>query len=152
IAAERLRAVNQLGKLIHDGQVAVKGTPATAESKPVDPPPAPPAPPPVDVTRRKPVPDAARQKEAEKLVRELFKEQYANKARSDKKALARMLLDQASKSRDDSVALWVLYREAADAAAQGGDLRGTVESLEGAARDFDVDPLAMKVEALGAFA
>src|SRR6058998_2218718 len=28
LAADRLRAVNQLGKLIHDGKVAVGGTPA----------------------------------------------------------------------------------------------------------------------------
>src|SRR6185295_17821108 len=29
-AADRLRAVNQLGKLIHDGRVAVSGSPAAA--------------------------------------------------------------------------------------------------------------------------
>src|SRR6266849_272758 len=41
LAADRLRAVNQLSKLIHDGTVAVGGTPAEpAPAKPVEPNPA----------------------------------------------------------------------------------------------------------------
>src|SRR6266852_8075922 len=41
LAADRLRAVNQLSKLIHDGKVAVGGTPAEpAPAKPVEPNPA----------------------------------------------------------------------------------------------------------------
>src|SRR2546428_12652557 len=41
VAADRLRAVNQLSKLIHDGKVAVGGTPAEpAPAKPADPNPA----------------------------------------------------------------------------------------------------------------
>ena len=36
IAADRLRAVNQLGKLIHDGKVAVTGAPAEAPAKSPD--------------------------------------------------------------------------------------------------------------------
>lgn len=151
LAGERLRAVNQLAKLIHDGKVAVTGTPAESPPKPAEapgetPPPAAPKPPPpaVDVTRRPAVPDAARQKEAEKTVRELFKEQYAKKAPADRKALARLLLEQAAQVQNDATSLWVLYREALDAATQGGDLRTAFEIIDGMARSFDLDPLVLK--------
>jgi len=160
IASERLRAVNQLSKLIHDGKVAISGSPTeSTPAKPTDPSPAPPtkepapipaAQVPVDVTKRAAVPDAAKQREAEKLVRDLFKDNYAKKAPADRKALARLLLNQAAKSQDDLVALWVLYSEAQDAAAQGCDVKAALEAVEAAARFFDVDALAMKYTALTA--
>src|SRR5262245_6759695 len=40
-AADRLRAVNQLSKLIHDGKVAVNGPPSDAPPRPPDPVPPP---------------------------------------------------------------------------------------------------------------
>src|SRR5436190_16375659 len=71
IAADRIRAVNQLGKLIHDGKVAVTGTPA-AETVPDKPAPAPDAPPPApapppmkaaEIMTRSAPPEAAKQKD-----------------------------------------------------------------------------------------
>ena len=151
VAAERLRAVNQLAKLIHDGKLAVAGTPAESTPKPADAPAEPAAPaapkppaPAVDVTKRSAVPDAARQKDAEKTVRELFKEQYAKKAPGDRKALARLLLEQTGQVQNDPTSLWVLYREALDAATQAGDQRTTFEIIDGMARSFDLDPLVLK--------
>lgn len=162
-AADRLRAVNQLGKLIHDGKVAVAGTPAEAPPKPGDAPDAPPAPatpqpkpaplpaaPALDVSKRSAVPEAAKQRDAEKLVRDLFKEQYAKKAPADRKALARQLLEQALQNQDDPVTRWVLFREALDAATQGGDYRSASEIIEGMARFFDIDPLTSKNTTLAA--
>jgi len=157
IATDRLRAINQLSKLIHDGKVAITGNPAEApaarspdlpplptKSDPsTDPTPAP-GKPPTDVTKRVQVPDPARQREAEKLVKDLFKDQYAKKAPSDRQALAKILLSQAEKSSDDAVALWVLYREALDAAIQACDVRTVTASIEGSARVFDVDAMSMK--------
>src|SRR6185436_6042126 len=72
IAADRLRAVNQLGKLIHDGKVAVTGKAVDAPTSDPAPSPTDPgksAPPPaaLDITVRPPLPDAARLREAEKL-------------------------------------------------------------------------------------
>src|SRR5436190_12827111 len=72
IAADRLRAVNQLSKLIHDGKVAVSGKAADAPSQKPDAPVAPenapaekrpalPEKPPVDVSKRAAIPDAAKQ-------------------------------------------------------------------------------------------
>src|SRR5579862_1184120 len=125
IATDRLRAINQLGKLIHDGKVAISGAPEDSSTPGrVEPPPDPqkkdsspapppiPAPPAVDVTKRSPIPDAARQHEAEKVVKDLFKEQYGKKTPADRRALGLQLLEQAAKSQDDPSAQWVLLREA----------------------------------------
>jgi hypothetical protein len=156
VAADRLRAVNQLSKLIHDGKVAVGGTPAepapvkSSEPGPEKKPPQDTAAlkAPVDVSKRAPVPDANTQQQAERLVKDLFKDQYAKKAAPDRKVLARQLLEQAIKSRDDVAAQWVLYREAQDAAVQGVDAKAAVEAIESAARVYDIDPLPMKSQAL----
>lgn len=162
IAADRLRAVNQLNKLIHDGKVAVGGTPAEpASAKPADPapagnpPPGPPGPPvkaAADVSKRAPVPDVVKQRKAEKLAKDLFKDQYAQKAPADRKALARLLLEQAAKSQEDPVAVWVLCREAQDMAVQSCDVGTALEAIEAAARVFDVDAMSMKYTALTAAA
>ena len=132
-AAERLRAVNQLSRLIQDGK---GGAPP---AKPTD----------VD-SKRIPIPDPARQRETEKQVRDLFKEEYARKSAADRKKLARELLEQASRSQDDPVAMWVLYREAQDLSAMACDIPMLVESLDAAARHFEVDPASAKAGALAA--
>jgi hypothetical protein len=154
IAGERLRAVNQLGKLIHDGKVAVTPRPPDAPN----PPPATPEPAPkpstapatakIDVTRRSPIPDLVKQRDAEKQIKELFKDQYAKKTPADRDELVRLLLEMAGKSQDDPAALWVLCREAQEVAGQNGNVRGSLQAVEAAARVFDVDGLAMKNVAL----
>jgi len=158
IAADRLRALIQLGKLIRDSKVAITGAfvdkapPAKKPESPPDPtaPPPPPPAPPVDVSKRAPVPDPAKQKEAEKAVRDLFKDQYALKGIAERRGFVRKLLEQASQNASDPVAQWVLYREARDVAVQCADVRAALESVELTARVFDVEPLAMKVQTLAA--
>jgi hypothetical protein len=161
IATDRIRAANQLTKLIHDGKVAVSGTPADAPvPKPADASPAtepdsapktPLSPPAViDVTKRSPVPDLAAQKEAEKLIRDLFKDLYSRKAPADRLLLARALLDQASKLGDDPSSAWVLYREAQENAEQVCEIQLTMDAVDRMARLFDVDGLALKSAALSA--
>lgn len=160
IATDRLRAVNQLNKLINEGKLAISGGPAAPKAS--DPPPAPPkdpgapaapapAPvrPPVDVTKRAALPDVAKQREAENLIKDLFKDQYARKAIADRKGLVRGLLEQARKSQDDPAGTWVLFREAQDIAVQIADADLAVEAIESAARIFDIDALSLKA---GAFA
>jgi hypothetical protein len=154
-AVDRLRAVNQLSKLIHDGRVAVTGTPAepgpakpAADSNAKDPAPPVLAGPPIDVMKRAAIPEAARQRETEKQIKDLFKEQYAKKTPGDRKQLARLLLDQAAKSQADPVALWVLCRETQDIAVQGGDPVTALQAVDLAARVFDADTVAMKNEVL----
>ena len=161
LAADRLRAINQLSKLIHDGKVAITaGATDSPPAKPSDALPAAPskeavanpampaARPAVDVSKRAPIPDAGKQREAEKLIKELFREQYSKKTPADRKTLIRLLMEQAAKSQDDPVALWVLCREAQDNAVQICDTPSALESIEVVARIFDVDAMAMKNAAL----
>jgi hypothetical protein len=156
IAAERLRSVNQLAKLIHDGKVAVTGAPA--DPKPAEPPPptpgelAKPAPAPVkvDVSKRSPVPDAAKLKDAEKLIKDLYKEQYAKKTQADRKSLGRLFLVEAPKNRNDQMVFWVLCREAQDQAVQGCDLPTAMKAIDTAGEVFDIDGMALRNAALAA--
>lgn len=154
-AADRLRAVNQLAKLIHDGKVAVTGAPATGAPAPADPvakPDAPPAAPavkpPADVRVRFPIPDLAKQKEAEKIIRDIYKDQFARKAAADRVQLARLLLEQVPQMGSDAPALWVIYREALDAAVSVPDLKSMTAAIDGTATYFDIDTLALKNTAL----
>lgn len=160
IAADRLRTVNQLSKLIHDGKVAISGARAgPPPAKPAEPVPAPngPAPSPAVpevkagpvLSARAAIPDVAKQKDAEKLVKDLFRDLYAKK---DRKGLLRALLEQSAKSQDDPPALWVLYREAQDLAVQGCDVKLAVDIIDATSRVFDVDSLAMKSAALASAA
>ncbi len=155
LAGDRLRAVNQLNKLINDGKVAVMSPPGPKPADPAapaNPGPAPtpvaPEPLPVDVSKRAPVPDAAKQKEAEKLVRDLFKDDYAKKGSAEQRALARRLLQEARKSQDDPPGVWVLYREAEDLAAQAGDVDTALLAVSRRAEQFDVDPLQLRAAVL----
>lgn len=158
-AGDRLRAVNQLLKLIHDGRLAASGSPvAPFLDKPPDLPPSPaekPAAPAVtagvDVTKRLPVPDAGKVKEAEKMIREVYREQYAKKAPEDRQRLSHDLLEQGGKSQEDAAAAWVFLREAQDVALQAGDLKGALRAADAAARVFDVDGMALRHSVLGAF-
>lgn len=161
LASDRLRAVNQLTKLIGDGKLVVSPPPAGAaaskgsEAPPPVPPPSPEKVAPAeagtkDAAGRIAIPDSARQKEAEKLVKDLFKEQYAKKTAHDRKALALLLLDQASKTQSDAAAYWVLCREAQDAAIQAGDATTAVQAVESTSAVFDIDGIATKSAALAA--
>jgi hypothetical protein len=152
IAGDRLRAVIQLAKLINDGKAAVQNPPGATPPNPAAPttPDAAPAPtaPPVDVSKRAAVPDAAKQKEAEKLVRDLFKDDYAKKGAAEQRALARRLLDEARKSKDDAAGVWVLCREAEEMAVQAGDVETAMQAVNRRAEMFDVDLLQMRATAL----
>jgi hypothetical protein len=153
LSADRLRAVNQLNKLINEGKLAVMNASAPKAAEPAAPdvpPPPPTAGPAIDVTKRAAVPDAAKQKEAEKQVKEVFKNQYARKAPADRVALARTLLAQAAKSGDDPAAAWVLCREAQDVAVQACQVDWIVAAVDETSRVFDIDGLSMKAAALSA--
>lgn len=103
-------------------------------------------------TPRTPVPEAARLREAEKTIKDLFKAEYAKKQPADREALAKILLSQAQKSQDDPASQFVLYREAQELAAQIGQVELAFEAVDGAASVFEVDPSAMKHVVLTAVA
>lgn len=96
-----------------------------------------------------PVPDPEKQKESEKLVRELFKEEYARKTAADRSALARKLLEQAQDSAGDPVSRFVLLREASDLAAQAGDVATSLKAIDQLGAAYAVDTLALKSAAYG---
>ncbi len=158
-AAERLRAVNQLMKLVNDGRVAINAPPASEPApapKPLIPDAAPKpeqtaAPvPSIELTKRHPVPEAKSLKDAEKQIRDLFKTEYAKKTPVDRIALAKTLLQQAAKTLADPAATWVLCRDAQDLAVQAGDVQTALAAVDEMARAFDVDAIALRMTALTA--
>ena len=70
---------------------------------------------------RAPVPNKSDLVESEKLVKSLFKADFAKTKAADRAALAAKLLEQAADSKDDLNARYVLLREARDVAAKAGD-------------------------------
>lgn len=68
------------------------------------------------------VPDAEDQAAALKEIHDLFKDRYAAaKDRDQRRTLARMLMQQATDTRDNPTARYMLYSEARDMAISGGD-------------------------------
>ncbi len=127
------------------------GLPAAfAQDEPalLDPPPAPPGAGNADVPPRLPVPDAAAQKEAEKQIRELFKEEYAKRTPEARRELARTLLKNAPSTGGDVAALYVLLREAREAAAAVADLETAMAAADATAARFDVPAAKLKAGTL----
>src|SRR6185436_16185417 len=161
-AIEKLRNLNQLSKLINDGKKSVSGAPAEATPvKPAEAPAANPAEPvrPAEITPVLPppakaaralVPEPALQREAEKLMRELFKADYAKKAPSERRNLARSLLEQAGKSVPGSTDRWVLFREAQEMATQGADAELVAQIVAIASRNLESDAVIQKTAAMAA--
>src|SRR5688572_19257869 len=95
-----------------------------------------------------PIPDEASVRAAEKIVREVFQEDYAKRSLADQATLAKKLLLQASTTKDDAAALYVMLRDAHQLATQGGDLEGSMASLDRLAASFQVPRGSMKHAAL----
>jgi formylglycine-generating enzyme required for sulfatase activity len=110
------------------------------EPPPTEAVPKPPAPP-----RRLPVPDVARQREAEAAVRKTFNPDQA-KTPKDKADLARTLLETATSSGAKDVELYVLLRQARLLAAQGGDVKSALDTIDRMSAVFDVEGLGEKLD------
>ena len=100
----------------------------------------------------KPPPDAAARKEAEELVRELFKSDYAKRKAADLQALAKTLLQEGGNSQNDATSMYVLLNEARLVASKAGDLTTALQAIDGLAGAFILDIPALKEEALSACA
>jgi hypothetical protein len=155
-AAEQLKNVALLLKLINDGRLAIKDpptqnpTPAPATPAPATPvPPVPAAPlaPPPAMEKRGPVPDAAKLKEAEKTVKEIFKAEYARKGAADRATLAKLLLQSAA-SQPSPPERWVCLTQAQELASQAGEWEVAWDAVVQAAINFECDGLSMKVSLL----
>jgi hypothetical protein len=102
--------------------------------------------------QKRPIPDAAAQKEAEKLIREIFKEDFARKTPADRLTLARKLIEQSSQSKDDPATRFVLLREARDLAVQSGELPLALEATQAIGSAFEGEILSMKAGVLASLA
>ncbi len=93
----------------------------------------------------KPAPDAAAVALAQKSIKDAFKGDYAKKSPPDLVLLARKLIDEARKLKDDPVSQFAMLSEARDLAAQGGDLTIALEAVEEIERGYVIEAFPMKV-------
>jgi WD40 repeat protein len=100
--------------------------------------------------KKQAVPDAAARDKAESLIQEVFREELAQ-AKGEPAALrklAAILLEQAHETKDDAAARFVLFRDAAELAAQAGDLNAATNCIGEAAQEFLVDAADMQLGVL----
>jgi len=104
--------------------------------------------PPAPEPMRKPVPKDAELAAADKLVKDVFKEEYVKTTAADKLALAQKLIEQAKDTKDDMAARYVLFREAIDLATQAGDLTQAFRAADELGKDFAVRSASLKADAV----
>jgi hypothetical protein len=96
---------------------------------------------------RKPVPDAAAQARAQKLVRDVYGKEYdAAETSKEKTELAEKLLDQATKSKGDPAGHFVLLRVAKDVSVLAGDAKTALEAVDRIVATYDVDAIATRLD------
>lgn len=94
-----------------------------------------------------PVPSTAERAKAEKLVREVYKEEFARQDLESRKALAAKLLAEASQG-DDLPTQYVLLQDSSDVAATAVDVAGAFRAVDAMALTFAVDGIDLKSKAL----
>jgi len=102
--------------------------------------------------KKAPAPDAPALKDAEKLVREVFKDDYAKKSPAEKLAFAKKLLKLGVESKDRGPECFILLREARDLATQNGDSATALKSIVELGARYEVDEVEMKSAALSTLA
>lgn len=95
-----------------------------------------------------PIPSKAACAEAEKLVHDVFHDEYAKTTPADHLALGAKLLSEASVEANDPVTRYVLLRDAIDASETGIDPARALQGIEMLGRLFAVDFQSMKLDAL----
>jgi hypothetical protein len=98
------------------------------------------------------VPMKAELADSEKLVKELFKAEFAKTKPADRSALAAKLLEQAEGTKDDPGARYVLLREARGLAALAGDLDLYQKSAAAMSTNFKVSLAEAQVGAVNVLA
>jgi hypothetical protein len=96
-----------------------------------------------------PEPPPEQQKEAFRILKDLFKDDYAKRSPADVREFSRKLLDRGLETRDDALSRFVMLREARDLAVQAGDAETAHRACVGLETSFAVDGPAMKLAALG---
>ena len=102
--------------------------------------------------QRLPIPDAAKQEEARKLVLDIFgKELTAAKTSTEKGSLAAKLLQQAQDSKNDPPGCYALLITARESAYDSGDLDLLLRTVDALGDTFNVSQPQEKLAALTAF-
>jgi hypothetical protein len=78
---------------------------------------------------RTPVPPPAEVEKSTKLIRELFKEEYAKTQPKARLALIERLFKEAEETNDDPAGRYALYREVAELSAATGEVNSALEAL-----------------------
>jgi len=94
-----------------------------------------------------PVPSAAERSKAEKIVRDIFKVDFARQDLQSRKALAAKLLAEASQG-DDLPTQYVLLQDSIELAATAADVTGAFRAVDAIASTFAVDSVDLKSKAL----
>ena len=89
--------------------------------------------------KKAPIPSSSKQKEAEKIIRDIFTAEFEKTAPADKLALAKTLSSQAGQSRDDPAAYFTLLLLAENLAAQAGSLDDVLAIADKFAAGFEGD-------------
>ncbi|MBI3854738.1 MAG: hypothetical protein HY293_03505 [Planctomycetes bacterium] len=95
-----------------------------------------------------PEPDAAVQKEKLKVIKDLFKDDYAKKAPQDQIALAKQLINRGRETASDPAGQYVMLREARDLAAGAGDVDTALKAVDEIGKVFAIPSAAFKLAAL----
>jgi len=97
-----------------------------------------------------PVPDSASQRDAEKIVRDAFKGDYARKTPADLQSFAKKLQTEAAKPQKEAALQYVLLTETRDIAALAGEIPIAMGAIDDLDRIFAIDAWTMKTETLAA--
>jgi len=98
--------------------------------------------------KRHPVPGKKAQADALKLLKTIFKTEYAKTRSEDVAKRARVLLKHAGETADDPAAQYVMYVEAQKAALRAGDVQTAIAAADALGSQFQVDALAGKTSLL----
>jgi WD40 repeat protein len=126
-----------------DGQIKIQTLLRTVAAKPPEPSPKPRVP-----VAKLPVPEADKQDEAEKTIKNLYKDDYAKKSNADRVAFAGKLMDIARDTPDKPVERFVLLREARELASQAADVKLAIKAIDELAVSYAIDSVEMKVAIL----
>jgi PA14 domain len=96
---------------------------------------------------QQPIPDSTSQQNALDLIQSTFKSDYADATPHGRAALAQKLLQQADATNDNPPGQFTLLLQSAEAAIPSGEAKTLTQAIDGLARHFAVDGIAMKTRA-----
>lgn len=92
------------------------------------------------------VPTEAQRAQALRLVRDIYKTQYADHTPAGGKKLAETLLKDAAATQDDAVARYVMLCEAREAAGDAGEMNLSLRAMATLADQFKVDSAGLELD------